>query len=224
MAEPVDVLWRQLAAMAGLQAEHNRLVHRAWERQGHPYYRAVWVECAELLDHFGWKWWKRQDPSLDQAKLEVVDIWHFGLSELIRAGDVDRALAARLLAAWRAAPEDDFPAAVETLASASLATRRFDVPAFAAVMRALPIGFDELYRIYVGKNVLNAFRQRHGYRTGTYRKVWQGREDNVHLAELAAALDADAADYAARLAAALAERYATATRGAASPAGIAKPS
>lgn len=208
MAEPVDVLWQQLAAMAELQDEHNRLVHPAWQRQGHPYYRAVWVECAELLDHFGWKWWQRQAPALDQAKLEVIDIWHFGLSEHIRAGEVDRALAVRLLTAWRAAPTDDFPAAVETLARVSLATRHFDAAAFAAVMRALPLGFDELYRIYVGKNVLNAFRQRHGYRSGAYRKVWQGREDNVHLVELAAALDADAPDYARQLAAALAERYA----------------
>ena len=223
MAEPVDVLWRQLAAMAELQAEHNRLVHPAWERQGHPYYRAVWVECAELLDHFGWKWWKRQVPALEQVKLEVVDVWHFGLSEHIRAGEVDRALAARLLASWRAAPADGFPAAVEALASASLATRRFDVAAFAAVMRALPLGFDELYRIYIGKNVLNAFRQRHGYRTGAYRKVWQGREDNVHLVELAAALDADAPDYAARLAAALAERYAAAAPGGASSSGVGLP-
>ena len=224
MAEPEDVLWRQLAAMAELQAAHNRLVHPAWQRQGHPYYRAVWVECAELLDHFGWKWWKQQAPALEQAKLEVVDVWHFGLSERIRAGAVDRALAVRLLAAWRAAPANDFPAAVETLAGASLATRRFDEAAFAAVMRALPLGFDELYRIYIGKNVLNAFRQRHGYRTGAYRKVWQGREDNVHLVELAAKLDAEAPDYAVRLAAALAERYAAATATGASPPSIGAPS
>ena len=207
MADPVDVLWRQLAAMAELQAQHNRLVHPQWERQGHPYYRAVWVECAELLDHFGWKWWKSQAPASDQVKLEVIDIWHFGLSELIRAGTVDRHLARRLLAAWDAPPAD-FRDAVETLAGVSLATRRFDVPAFAAVMRALPLRFDELYRIYVGKNVLNAFRQRHGYRTGSYRRIWQGREDNEHLAELAAALQPDAADYAHQLESALATRYA----------------
>ena len=193
--------------MAELQAQHNRLVHPQWEQQGHPYYRAVWVECAELLDHFGWKWWKSQPPASDQVKLEVIDIWHFGLSELIRAGAVDRHLARRLLAAWNAPPAD-FRDAVETLAGISLATRHFDVPAFAAVMRALPLRFDELYRIYVGKNVLNAFRQRHGYRTGSYRRIWQGREDNVHLAELAAALQPDAADYAQQLEAALAARYA----------------
>ena len=79
----------QLAAMAELQDSLNRNVHAAWRTQGHQYYRAIWVECAELLDHFGWKWWKHQRPDLDQVKLEIVDIWHFGLSELIRDGSID---------------------------------------------------------------------------------------------------------------------------------------
>ena len=200
--------------MAEMQAQHNRLVHEAWEQQGFPFYRAVWVECAELLDHYGWKWWQQQARALDQAKLEVVDIWHFGLSALMQAEQVEPALAQRLAAAWDAAPAQDFPLAVEALAGSSLATRGFDVGAFVAVMRALPLGFDELYRLYMGKNVLNRFRQRNGYRTGAYRRIWQGREDNVHLVELAAELDADAADYPDKLAAALAERYAATTPGA----------
>ena len=215
-ADRIDALWRQLAAMADMQARRNRLVHPQWERQGHPYYRAVWVECAELLDHYGWKWWKSHQPAIDQAKLEVVDIWHFGLSELVRNRTVERHIARSLVLAWDA-PPGDFRTAVERLARASLASFRFDLTAFAGVMRALPLGFDELYRIYVGKNVLNDFRQRHGYRTGGYRKVWDGREDNEHLTELAAVLpaspptplgDPDAADFARQLDAALEARYA----------------
>ena len=46
-----------LHTMAQMQDEHNALVHPQWRDQGHQYYRAVWVECAEMLDHFGWKWW-----------------------------------------------------------------------------------------------------------------------------------------------------------------------
>ena len=40
-----------------------------------------------------------------------------------------------------------------------------------------------------GKNVLNFFRQDHGYQEGTYVKLWQGREDNEHLSELLESLD-----------------------------------
>jgi len=86
-----------LATMARMQDAHNRQVHPEWRAQGYPYYRAVWVECAELLDHFGWKWWKHQQPDLDQVKLEVVDIWHFGLSDLMRADALGPEVAKRHL-------------------------------------------------------------------------------------------------------------------------------
>ena len=203
-----DDIWPKLATMAEMQERHNLLVHPQWASQGHDYYRAIWVECAELLDHFGWKWWKKHDANLAQVKLEVIDIWHFGLSELLRAGEVDCNLAHRLALALAEPPPGDFREAVEDLARISLTRRGFDLAAFAALMLALPMEFDELYRIYVGKNVLNAFRQRHGYQSGRYRKVWNGREDNEHLAELALGLDAGAETFPDALADALARRYA----------------
>ena len=65
----------------------------------------------------------------------------------------------------------------------------------------------ELFELYVGKNVLNDFRQDHGYKTGDYRKLWQGREDNEHLIEALAELDCPAAEVPSKLYAALAARY-----------------
>ena len=205
-------IWRQLSAMAEMQDHHNRLVHPRWRHQGHDYYRAVWVECAELLDHYGWKWWKRQQADLEQVKLEIIDIWHFGLSELLRGNQLGEPLAARLADALRSAEAVDFRASVENLALESLATRQFDLVAFVSVMRALPMTFDQLYQGYVAKNILNAFRQEHGYQDGSYRKRWHdGREDNEHLVEIVAALDADADSFVADLAAAIAARYALAS-------------
>lgn len=202
---------RQLAVMAQMQDDHNRLVHPHWREQGHDYYRAVWVECAELLDHYGWKWWKRQQADIEQVRLEIIDIWHFGLSELLRANQLDGALAQRLADALARDDVVGFRAAVENLAQQSLATQRFDVDAFVAVMRALPMAFDELYRGYVAKNILNAFRQKHGYKDGSYRKRWHdGREDNEHLVEIVASLDAAADSFVVDLGAALAARYALA--------------
>ncbi len=200
-----------MAVMAELQEAHNAQVHADWRTQRYAYYRAVWVECAELLDHYGWKWWKRQESDLDQVRLEIVDIWHFGLSELLRgnrlgAGWVDPEVLAAIEQGLDAEP-GDLRSAVEALAERTLATRDFPVDAFMAVMRALPMDFEELYRHYVGKNVLNQFRQDHGYKAGTYRKLWAGVEDNVHLMELAAALDDASADYADALYGALKQRY-----------------
>jgi hypothetical protein len=69
------------------------------------------------------------------------------------------------------------------------------------------LDFDSLYRAYVGKNVLNFFRQDHGYKEGTYVKNWAGREDNEHLVEVVSELDSSAADFADLLYQALSERY-----------------
>ena len=208
----MDLHRAQLRNMAGLQDRHNCQVHPAWRSQGYAYYRAVWIECAELLDHIGWKWWRRQQRDVEQVRLEIVDIWHFGLSDLLRANAVNDALADRM--ATRASPIDgaDLRAAVENLALQALTNRFFDIDAFVDVMNALPMGLDELHDIYVGKNVLNAFRQDHGYRDGSYVKIWNGREDNAHLAEIAAGLDIALPSYADDLYAALGDRYAEATR------------
>ena len=35
------------------------------------------------MDHAGYKWWKHADPDMEQIQLEVVDIWHFGMSAMI---------------------------------------------------------------------------------------------------------------------------------------------
>ena len=198
-----------LRTMAELQDAHNRHVHPDWRSQGYDYYRAIWVECAELLDHFGWKWWKQQHPDLDQVKLEIVDIWHFALSELLRTDALTDDLAALLVFE----PESEVPdptafrAAVEQLALVTLAERTFVMEPFVALMRALPMGFQELFRMYVGKNVLNNFRQDHGYRTGEYHKLWAGREDNEHLVEVLESLSCDPDDVPGTLYAELKARY-----------------
>ncbi|MGD8416676.1 MAG: dUTP diphosphatase [Pseudomonadales bacterium] len=198
-----------LRTMAEMQAAHNRHVHPDWRTQGYEYYRAIWVECAELMDHFGWKWWKQQHPDPGQVKLEIVDIWHFGLSDLLRAEALSEEAAAPLVFEPddRAADPAAFRAAVEQLALSTLAEQRFQMGPFVAVMRALPMGFDELFRLYVGKNVLNNFRQDHGYKSGDYQKLWQGREDNEHLVEVLESLSCDPEDVPRTLYAALEDRY-----------------
>ena len=174
-----------LMTMASMQEEHNSQVHPQWKEQGYEYYRAIWVECAEMLDHFGWKWWKNQEPDIDQVKLELVDIWHFALSELIRSDQLDESLGAELA---NVEPIDSTPEifrkAIESLAISSLQSRSFKMSDFTYAMQTLPMDLKELFALYVGKNVLNRFRQDHGYKEGSYRKLWAGREDNEHLIEI----------------------------------------
>ncbi len=204
----------RIETMLAMQEAINTQIHAQWRGQGNRWYRAIWVECAELLDHYGWKWWKRQQPDLDQVRLELVDIWHFGLSTLLErdlaADDIAAEFAAALAAPVPRGDPEVFRGAVEQFAARTLVAQDFDLPGFAVLMQVIELSFDELYRRYVGKNVLNRFRQDHGYQDGSYRKHWHGREDNEWLVELSVALDPESNSFAHDLYAALRARYAVA--------------
>ena len=79
------------------------------------------------------------------------------------------------------------------------------------MLNSVEMDFDELYRQYVGKNVLNFFRQDNGYKDGSYIKQWQGREDNEHLVEILAELDSAAANYGEVVYQSLQQRYQSVT-------------
>lgn len=176
--------------MLEMQHAMNSKINPGWKQAGSEWYRAIWVECAELLDHYGWKWWKYQQPDMDQVKLEIVDIWHFVMSDLLQDGLSDDALARQIQSQLGVAvTADGIADAIEKLALKALQTRRADVSAFAVVMQQVNLSFDELFKAYVGKNVLNVFRQDHGYKDGTYMKIWGEHEDNVHLNAIMASLD-----------------------------------
>lgn len=199
---------QQIQIMFDLQDDMNSRVHANWRDQGFAWYRAVWIECAEMLDHYGWKWWKQQLPDREQVKLELIDIWHFGLSMLLlEKGSAEAASQelARQFAEQRSG--NGFPDELESFVENILKTRAFDVAGFARLMQAIDMSFEDLYVGYVGKNVLNFFRQDHGYKDGSYRKEWGGKEDNEHLVELCATLDASRPDYKEQLYQALSERY-----------------
>ena len=206
------------AVLNMLQMQHrmNTRVHEHWIAQNFEWYRAAWIECGELMDHVGYKWWKKQTPDMEQVRLEVVDIWHFGLSALFDAETDLEQLAEQIAADFRSAgttaTEGESAVAriheaTEALAQHALASKAFSVPLFARLMQACELSAEGLYRHYVGKNVLNFFRQDRGYQEGTYVKEWQGREDNEHLSELLESLDDGAADFPDQVYQALASRY-----------------
>ncbi len=203
---------QKLLVMLDLQGQMNARVHPQWKSQNFPWYRAIWTEAAELLEHYGWKWWKKQEPDTEQVVLELIDIWHFGLSECLQHGSDLQSVAADLEGELRTEPQAglEFREAIESFAGQVLLRRRFDGPGFAQLMLGAGLEFDELYSSYIGKNVLNLFRQDNGYRDGSYRKTWGGREDNEHLVELSRVLDHASPAFKDDLYAALEQRYAAA--------------
>ena len=190
----------QLATMLKLQSEMNTKVHADWRQQNFEWYRAIWIECAELLDHYGWKWWKKQTPDVDQIALELVDIWHFGLSILLLSDDSVESISDRVVSGFDGQTgTGDFAVDLEQFTAATLVNKDFDIGGFARLMDGINMDFETLYVGYVGKNVLNFFRQDNGYQDGSYHKQWGGKEDNEHLVDIVAQLDSSSATFSDEL-------------------------
>ena len=169
--------------------------------------RCMVMESAELIDSFSWKHWKNVAGGIDieNIRIEMVDIWHFVMSYILRfyapeeAAEISleamRESAVKLPAVWSEsdnarieellAPFEDFMA-IALIKSDDEVYRLELLEKFWECVDAVGMSFDELYRLYIGKNALNQFRQTHGYKEGTYIKVWNGREDNAVMQEVLA--------------------------------------
>nr|WP_321266533.1 dUTP diphosphatase [uncultured Sulfurimonas sp.] len=162
--------------------------------------RCIYMECAEMVDSFSWKHWKsiHQEPDWDNLQIEVVDVWHFIMSlaienyaQTMRGGIEDLAINISSLESFSnidvtnelVASQKDIIEKVESIMLASLSKDELNLEALLADFFDLTLmsGLDleTLYRLYVGKNILNQFRQDNGYKDGSYIKVWDGVEDNI---------------------------------------------
>ena len=183
----------QLHNMLQMQQNINATVNPDWINAKYAWHRAIMVEAVEALEHFGWKWWKKQQPDMDQAKMELVDIWHFMLSRFIeKHGSVSFALADEMLGDITIihnsieSVSKFTPSVQEKLDRMIGASARNEIYllskdmgfVFVALMRDFDMTWDDLYGMYVAKNVLNKFRQDNGYKTGEYRKIWGTQENN----------------------------------------------
>jgi len=162
--------------------------------------RCIYMECAEMIDSFSWKHWKNinQEPDWTNLQIEVIDVWHFimslgieNYSKTLKGGVEDLALNISELPSFSTidirnknfASQDKVIAKVENIIRLSLDEKELKLEKMLSdffdlvVMSGLDL--NTLYRLYVGKNILNQFRQDNGYKDGTYIKIWNGEEDNV---------------------------------------------
>jgi len=197
----------QMQTMLTLQQKLNDNTNgKGWEngltKQGKiiDWRRCIYLEAAELVESYPWKHWKNIDASVDRANVEIelVDIWHFVMSEVLRVNRLNdnlpiEELAIRLQDSLGEIEstliEDDYYKEIEAIEG--LIQKLFChfelvdfTKTFFEVCAKLDLSFDRLYQLYIGKNILNIFRQDNGYKNGTYIKVWNGKEDNVVMQEI----------------------------------------
>ena len=216
------LLTEQASTKLSLQTSMNIKVDPNWVKARYPYLRAVIIEAAEAIEHHGWKWWKKQEKDLPQLQMELIDIWHFILSEILlrNQADQDKSLTALTDSLSDSSTQNvinfddqqflinelDLIEKFELLIALSV-SRRIELALFASIMTDCEISWTELYCQYVGKNVLNMFRQDKGYKEGTYQKIWNGREDNEYLVEIIGSLDSSRLEFKDEVYAALESAY-----------------
>jgi len=193
--------------MLKLQDGMNSKVNPDWVAAKNNWHRAIQVEGVEAIEHHGWKWWKKQECDMAQLRMELVDIWHFVLSAVIQSKHGNTPLAKmEMVAEFNLFQKSvQFDNQYYSLSQMSLlekldllvglaAAKRSNLALFESLLADCGMDWTELFKQYVGKNVLNIFRQDHGYKAGTYIKIWEGREDNEHLLEILSVADLDAED------------------------------
>lgn len=176
----------QIIEMLTLQDQINRVVNENWKELNHPWYRAAMVESIEMLEHYGFKWWKKQEPDMAQVQLELVDIWHFLLSHYLQSSDDLDTIAEQLVPSEHLETHADFRALIDRFVAELAGEHEFNITIFYQLLANVELSFESLYLQYVGKNTLNRFRQHNGYKQGTYIKIWDGLEDNEVLFKILA--------------------------------------
>ena len=167
--------------------------------------RCIYMESAEIIDSFAWKHWKNIDAQADMenVKIEVVDIWHFVMSlaieqyyQQLKGGVEEIALMIAELSSFNAiktknetyATPNEIMAKVEDIMRDVLEKESIDLQKllddFFSLVLQSGLDLQTLYTLYIGKNILNQFRQDNGYKEGTYIKTWDDKEDNVYMQQL----------------------------------------
>jgi len=162
--------------------------------------RCIYLEAAELIESYPWKHWKGIDAKVDyeNVKIELVDIWHFVMSEILRVNKIEgdnlsieelSKKTQNIIDNIDITKEEDYYAqieAIEKFIKELLCNFNLDnfIKSYFELNAKLGLSFDELFKLYLGKNILNQFRQDNGYKEGTYKKIWSGKEDNVVMKEI----------------------------------------
>jgi len=161
--------------------------------------RCIYLETAELIESYPWKHWKNIDASPDYAniKIEIVDIWHFIMSETLRLYKIeslgsieDIAEVVSKMDGFKTFQDEQEQSKLSAYKEIEIVEEMIKILFCNSDINTLIISFlnmssqlnlklPELYKLYVGKNILNKFRQNSGYKEGSYIKVWNGKEDNV---------------------------------------------
>ena len=188
--------------MVKLQHQFNKQVAEDYLDKNFNWNSAIIAESGELLDSLGYKWWKKQEPDMENVKVEAIDLLHFVISDILKLNyNYKESLEASFIDETISEFEESFTSDIyekefedEDLFGLVNILNYNEIPRFATLkimFKKLDMSNEDVYISYITKNCLNKFRQDNGYKDGSYIKNWNGREDNVVAFEIANEWGAD---------------------------------
>lgn len=177
----------QITVMFRMQdALNTKLQGVDWREKKLNWPMAMSAELVEAADHWGWKWWAKQEPNLPQVHMELVDVGHFLFSAILEHNPEPAEVAEIEIECDNLG--NSFVIGCSKVLGilndhdgADLWNVMLGLQLLCIIADLTP---EQFFKLYVGKNLLNQFRKEHGYKEGTYIKNWNGREDNEVLADL----------------------------------------
>lgn len=185
-----------------LQNTLNEKVDTNWVNRNRNWKIALIIENAEAMDSLNWSWWKVRENNWKNLETELIDMFSFNLSKLLETK------ATSILIPYIASRElqlqnekkvivrddeltqivldkmsNDFIMALVTGNYISSIMVLFDI------WYIIGNNINDFFKQYKIKYTLNIFRQEHGYKEGTYQKIWNNEEDNVRAKELSASIE-----------------------------------
>lgn len=184
--------------MVELQHQFNYQVAEDYLDKNFNWNSAIIAESGELLDSLGYKWWKKQEPDMENVKVEAIDLLHFVISDRIQKNkkmfsekeSLDM-VSIEFYNEFKANKVLNDHSTLEDMIFYLIATNSYRLNVMKRIFTKLNMSNEDVYISYITKNCLNKFRQDNGYKDGSYIKYWNGREDNVVAFEIANEWGAD---------------------------------
>ena len=193
--------------ICNMQDSLNYLINPNWKSQNANFRLAASQEMAELIDCYPWKWWKKHEASpFYQTQLEVIDIAHFLIADMLMVFSKPEIVASFLTDSFSATRLPKSTNEQEIINELYAQHRKILTASslhmggvICDLMHLHDIGLEMFNKTYLSKNCLNIFRLKNGYREGSYQKQWLVpnssntsftlREDNVFLENIVNGID-----------------------------------
>jgi hypothetical protein len=197
---------QMITGMFRIQNELNtKSYDKTWIEKGltqeFDYEIAAGDEVHEFLRSLPYQWWTKDKEDRQNQVTEIVDAWHFVMSQHIidHFGDVEKAANSAYSTAHHSLLNDSFQQLESTVKRqakkfvAAIYLNNLNeeqhtlsyMRDFFLLMKRANISLELLYARYIGKATLNKFRVENGYKKGEYAKIWRLHglegEDNMFL-------------------------------------------